>query len=59
MAGLSLARMTQALDILKDHPRDSWLILPVQDYAVEIVSDKVLLIILSCADYVKRVVWRQ
>lgn len=59
MTGLSLTRILQALDILSDQPRDHRLILPVQDYAVENVSDKVLRIILSYTDYVKRVVWRQ
>lgn len=59
MTGLSLTRIFQALDILSDQPRDHRLILPVQDYAVENVSDKVLRIILSYTDYVKRVVWRQ
>lgn len=59
MTGLSLTRIFQALDILSDQPRDHRLLLPVQDYAVENVSDKVLRIILSYTDYVKRVVWRQ
>jgi UDP-N-acetylglucosamine 2-epimerase (non-hydrolysing) len=59
MTGLSLTRISQALDILADQPRSQRLILPVQDYAVENVSDKVLRIILSYTDYVKRVVWRQ
>ncbi|MES2369180.1 MAG: UDP-N-acetylglucosamine 2-epimerase (non-hydrolyzing) [Pseudomonadota bacterium] len=59
MTGLSLTRIFQALDILADQPRSQRLILPVQDYAVENVSDKVLRIILSYTDYVKRVVWRQ
>lgn len=59
MTGLSFARVLQALDILADQPRGERLIQPVQDYAVENVSDKVLRIILSYTDYVKRVVWRQ
>jgi UDP-N-acetylglucosamine 2-epimerase (non-hydrolysing) len=59
MTGLSLTRILQALEILSDQPRDQRLICPVQDYAVENVSDKVLRIILSYTDYVKRVVWRQ
>jgi UDP-N-acetylglucosamine 2-epimerase (non-hydrolysing) len=59
MTGLSLTRISQALDILTDQPRGHRLILPVQDYAVENVSDKVLRIIMSYTDYVKRVVWRQ
>lgn len=59
MTGLSLARISQALNIISDQPRDQRLILPVRDYAVENVSDKVLRIILSYTDYVKHVVWRQ
>ncbi|MBW8328792.1 MAG: UDP-N-acetylglucosamine 2-epimerase (non-hydrolyzing) [Thiobacillus sp.] len=59
MTGLSLTRISQALDILADQPRSRRLIQPVQDYAIENVSDKVLRIILSYTDYVKRVVWRQ
>lgn len=59
MTGLSLTRIIQALDILEDQPRDRRLILPVKDYSVENVSDKVLRIILSYTDYVNRVVWRQ
>jgi UDP-N-acetylglucosamine 2-epimerase len=59
MTGLSLTRILQALDILADQPRNQRLIHLVQDYAIENVSDKVLRIILSYTDYVKRVVWRQ
>ena len=59
MTGLSFVRITQALEILADQSRGQRLIRPVQDYAVENVSDKVLRIILSYTDYVKRVVWRQ
>ena len=59
MTGLSPTRISQALEILADQPRSHRLIRPVQDYAVENVSDKVLRIILSYTDYVKRVVWRQ
>lgn len=59
MTGLAFVRVLQALDILADQPRGGCLIRPVQDYAMENVSDKVLRIILSYTDYVKRVVWRQ
>lgn len=59
MTGLSFVRITQALEILAGQSRGQRLIRPVQDYAVENVSDKVLRIILSYTDYVKRVVWRQ
>jgi len=59
MTGLSLTRISQALEILADQPRSQRLIRQVQDYAVENVSDKVLRILLSYTDYVKHVVWRQ
>lgn len=59
MTGLSPIRISQALEILSDQPRNQRLLHPVQDYAVDNVSDKVLRIILSYTDYVKRVVWRQ
>lgn len=59
MTGLSFLRIQQALDILADQPRGERLIRPVHDYAMGNVSDKVLRIILSYTDYVKRVVWRQ
>lgn len=59
MTGLSFTRIVQALDILSDQPRGERLIRPVQDYAIGNVSDKVLRIILSYTDYVKRVVWGQ
>lgn len=59
MTGLSFLRIQQALDILADQPRGERLIRPVHDYAMANVSDKVLRIILSYTDYVKRVVWRQ
>jgi UDP-N-acetylglucosamine 2-epimerase (non-hydrolysing) len=57
MTGLSLARIYQALDVLADQPRSNRLIMPVQDYAVENVSDKVLRIILSYTDYINSKVW--
>ena len=57
MTGLSLARIYQALEVLADQPRSHRLIMPVQDYAVENVSDKVLRIILSYTDYVNSKVW--
>ena len=57
MTGLSLARIYQALDVLADQPRSNRLIMPVQDYAVENVSDKVLRIIFSYTDYINSKVW--
>lgn len=61
MTGLSLERVRQGLAVLESQPRGSAprLIQPVRDYAVANVSDKVLRIILSYTDYVKRVVWQE
>jgi UDP-N-acetylglucosamine 2-epimerase (non-hydrolysing) len=59
MTGLSLPRVLQALTVLKDQPRgDDRLLREVADYRAANVSDKVLRIILSYTDYVKRTVWR-
>lgn len=59
LTGLSYGRIQQALQIIADQGRGQGLIHPVRDYAMENVSDKVLRIILSYTDYVRRVVWRQ
>ncbi|AON56571.1 non-hydrolyzing UDP-N-acetylglucosamine 2-epimerase [Herbaspirillum seropedicae] len=61
MTGLSLERVRQGLAVLESQPRGGAprLIQPVRDYAVPNVSDKVLRIILSYTDYVKRVVWQE
>jgi len=62
MTGLSLERVCQGLAVLESQPRGSAAmrgIQPVRDYAVPNVSDKVLRIILSYTDYVKRVVWQE
>jgi UDP-N-acetylglucosamine 2-epimerase (non-hydrolysing) len=56
MTGLAPGRVLQALDLLavqQSRPR-----LP-DDYAVPDVSEKVVRIILSYADYVRRVVWKE
>jgi UDP-N-acetylglucosamine 2-epimerase (non-hydrolysing) len=59
MTGLEVERVMQALAILQDQPRgDARLLLPVADYSVPNVSDKVVRIIHSYTDYVHRVVWR-
>ncbi len=59
MTGLSVARVMQGLEILADQPRGKERLLrKVSDYAMPNVSDKVLRIILSYTDYIKRVVWR-
>ena len=62
MTGVNLARVLQALAILKDQPRGVHgprLIQPVSDYTMDNVSDKVVRIIHSYTDYVKRVVWHE
>jgi UDP-N-acetylglucosamine 2-epimerase (non-hydrolysing) len=56
MTGLAPGRVLQALDLLavqQSRPR-----LP-DDYAVPDVSEKVVRIILSYTDYVRRVVWKE
>ena len=60
MTGLNEDRVLQGLDVLASQPRGSRRLLrPVADYSMPNVSDKVLRIILSYTDYVRRVVWRQ
>jgi len=59
MAGLSLDRVLQCLAILDTRDRARPISHAVADYAVDNVSDKVLRIIQSYTDYVKRTVWRQ
>jgi len=59
MTGLGEERILQALAILDGQPRgDERLVRIPADYAVPNVSDKVVRIILSYTDYVKRVVWK-
>jgi UDP-N-acetylglucosamine 2-epimerase (non-hydrolysing) len=60
MTGLSPARVLQALTILERQARGSkrTIQLPI-DYAVPNVSDKVVRIILSYTDYVRRTVWHK
>lgn len=59
MTGVDPERILQALDMIKDQPRnDDRLLRRVSDYSMPNVSDKVARIILSYTDYVKRVVWR-
>lgn len=60
MTGLNWGRVEQGLDILATQPRGEERILRVvRDYAVPNVSDKIVRIILSYTDYVRRVVWRE
>ena len=60
MVGLELERVHQAMNILKSQTSgDKRLMLPVEDYSMPNVSDKVVRIIHSYRDYVMRTVWRQ
>ncbi len=60
MVGLSPERVRQGLAILADQGRDSERTLRlVADYSQPNVSEKVVRIILSYADYVSRAVWRK
>lgn len=59
MTGLELNRVMQGLEILATQKRgEERTLLPVADYMVPNVSDKVLRVILSYTDYVRRVVWK-
>lgn len=55
MVGLKKERILQGLKILESQTRET--LRPVGDYSMPNVSYKVLRIILSYTDYVKRVVW--
>ncbi|MDO5404461.1 MAG: UDP-N-acetylglucosamine 2-epimerase (non-hydrolyzing) [Proteus sp. (in: enterobacteria)] len=60
MVGLECDRVLQALNILSSQPRGKERLLrPVADYSMPNVSDKVVRIIHSYTDYVKRVVWKE
>ncbi|QBQ47226.1 non-hydrolyzing UDP-N-acetylglucosamine 2-epimerase [Brevundimonas naejangsanensis] len=60
MTGLSAERVLQGLAILESQPRgDERRLRLVRDYTPENVSDKVLRIILSYTDYVRRTVWKE
>jgi UDP-N-acetyl-L-fucosamine synthase len=61
MVGLSSERVLQGLDILATQARGQGprLLRQVADYSMPNVSDKVLRILHSYTDYVRRVVWRQ
>ena len=60
MTGLSTERVLQALGVLETQGRGADRSLrPVSDYSMPNVSDKVLRIILSYTDYVKRTVWKE
>ncbi|MGS0621382.1 non-hydrolyzing UDP-N-acetylglucosamine 2-epimerase [Ralstonia sp. VS2407] len=60
MVGLEVDRVRQGLAILQGQPRGTARSLRlVADYSMPNVSDKVVRIIHSYTDYVKRVVWKQ
>ena len=60
MVGLSWPRIKEALAVSEKQPRGNDRLLNiVEDYNVPNVSEKVVRIILSYADYVNRVVWRK
>lgn len=55
MVGLNKERILQGLEVLETQDKDTLRL--VHDYSMPNVSEKVLRIILSYTDYVKRVVW--
>lgn len=60
MVGLGVERVMQALNVLEPQPSgEQRLLREVYDYSMPNVSEKVVRIILSYTDYVKRVVWRE
>ncbi|MBU4485821.1 MAG: UDP-N-acetylglucosamine 2-epimerase, partial [Candidatus Delongbacteria bacterium] len=60
MTGMNAERILQALKILETQGRgEDGPLLQVYDYSMPNVSDKVLRIIVSYTDYIKRVVWSE
>ncbi|NOR45575.1 MAG: UDP-N-acetylglucosamine 2-epimerase (non-hydrolyzing) [Candidatus Delongbacteria bacterium] len=60
MVGMNTERILQALTVLETQGRgEDGPLLQVFDYSLPNVSDKVLRIILSYTDYIKRVVWSE
>jgi UDP-N-acetylglucosamine 2-epimerase len=60
LVGMSVDRVMQGLALLDDQGRGAERTLrPVSDYCMPNVSDKVVRIIQSYTDYVRRVVWKQ
>jgi UDP-N-acetylglucosamine 2-epimerase len=57
MTGLEKERIFQALEILETQDKNT--LRHVQDYGMPNVSEKMLRIILSYTDYVKKVVWKK
>jgi UDP-N-acetylglucosamine 2-epimerase (non-hydrolysing) len=60
MVGLNVERVIQGLSIIDVQPSGSnRLLRQVADYSMPNVSDKVVRIVHSYTDYIKRVVWKQ
>lgn len=60
MVGMNTERILQGLVLLETQKRASQRTLrPVSDYSMPNVSDKVVRIILSYTDYIKRTVWSE
>lgn len=60
LVGLNVERVLQGLDILEHQPRGEHRLLRiVRDYEADNVSDKVLRIVHSYTDFVRRRVWRE
>lgn len=60
MVGLAVERVMQGLKVLESQPSgETRLLRQVEDYSIPNVSDKVVRIIHSYTDYVKRVVWKE
>ena len=57
MVGLNPERVMQGLSELQNQNLETRNFRSVADYSIPNVSDKVVRIILSYTDYVKRVVW--
>jgi len=60
MVGLELGRVLQALIVLENQPRgEERMLRQVADYSMPNVAEKVVRIIISYTDYVKRAVWKE
>jgi UDP-N-acetylglucosamine 2-epimerase len=60
MVGMNPVRVMQALDVLERQPRGATRLLrPVADYQMPNVSEKVVRLILSYTDFIRRVVWHE
>lgn len=59
MTGLNKERVIQAINLLKDQPKNIRLLKNAIDYETDNVSDKMVRIILSYTDYVNQKVWKK